>query len=384
MPRYPGILPTIAAIPRSAFSNLAHRLTSHPGETYPFHVGDTWMEPAVGCRMEDLKVAEHPGLHRYAPPQGDPRLLEAIARRATARIGVPTDPQNVLVSTGATGGLGAAVGALVAPGEEVLILAPHWPLITGIVRSFRAGPIAVPFLGVVRSPESAVEVVRAHRTPRTVALYLSTPNNPTGRCIPRSWLLALVAWARSEALWILSDEVYEDYVYDGSHTYCRALAPERVLSVHSFSKAFGMAGNRCGYVVGPAEVMDDLLKIGTHAWYSAGAAAQLAALRALDGPGDAWVAGARRRYEELGRYAASRLGVDPPEGSTFLFLDVRDRLDDRGLGGFLERCLDRGLFLAPGPSFGPYPTHVRLCFTSAKPEVVHRGVDLLARLLGRE
>ena len=71
----------------------------------------------------------------------------------------------------------------------------------------------------------------------------------------------------------------------------------------------------------------------------------------------------------------------PAAGSTFLFLDVRDKLDDRGLVGFLEDCADRGLFLAPGPSFGPYPTHVRLCFTSAPPDVVQRGVEMLAGIL---
>ena len=81
--------------------------------------------------------------------------------------------------------------------------------------------------------------------------------------------------------------------------------------------------------------------------------------------------------------AADRLGVPRPEGSTFLFLDTADRLDDRGLMGFLEDCADRGLFLAPGPSFGPYPTHVRICFTCAPPDVVARGVDVLAEMLGK-
>ena len=67
---------------------------------------------------------------------------------------------------------------------------------------------------------------------------------------------------------------------------------------------------------------------------------------------------------------------------TFLFLDVADKLDDRGLGGFLEACVDRGLFVAPGPSFGPYPTHARLCFTAAPPDVVARGVEVLASVMG--
>ena len=92
---------------------------------------------------------------------------------------------------------------------------------------------------------------------------------------------------------------------------------------------------------------------------------------------------AREKYGELGRQAASRLGVPAPEGSTFLFLDVGSRLDERGLLGFLEDCADRRLLVAPGPSFGPYPNHIRVCFTSAEPEVVLRGIEVLASLLGR-
>ena len=84
-----------------------------------------------------------------------------------------------------------------------------------------------------------------------------------------------------------------------------------------------------------------------------------------------------------GQTRGPSLGVPPPQGSTFLFLDIAQHLDERGLDGFLEDCVDRGLFVAPGPSFGPYPTSVRLCFTAAPPDVVERGVEVLAGLLGR-
>lgn len=383
MPAYPRIARSVASVPSSPYSALAHRLAGHRGEVYPLHVGDTWMEPPEGCRMEDLTVAAHPGMHRYAQPHGMAELLDVLVARVLEHTGVPTARDELLITGGATGGLGAVVGALVDPGDEVLLTAPYWPLISGIVRSFHGRPVPVPLLGTADSPETAVETVRRHRSEHTVALYLNTPNNPTGRVLPRSWLEALVAWAQTEGLWILSDEVYEDYVYRGEHTYGRSLAPERTFSAHSFSKALGMAGNRCGYVVGPREAMEGVLKVNTHTFYSAPTAGQLAALAALRGPADGWIAAARQSYRETGDAAARRLGVPAPEGSTFLFLNVTGHLDDRGLGGLLEDAVDRGLFVAPGPSFGPYPTHVRLCYTSAPPDVVARGVEVLAGLLGK-
>jgi N-succinyldiaminopimelate aminotransferase len=383
MPRHPRFSPSVQDIAGAVYSALAHRLASHQGEVYPLHVGDTWMEPPEGCRMEDLRVAEYPGMHRYAAPQGMPALLDAIVEQVRERTGVPTERENVLVTTGATGGLGAVAGAILAPGDEVLLLAPHWPLITGIVQSFHGVPVDVPFFGVADSPETAVEVARERRTKRTIALYLNTPSNPTGRLIPRPWIEALVEWAAREDLWIIADEVYEDYLFEGEHPYTRPLAPERTFAAHSFSKAYGMAGNRCGYVVGPAGAVQELRKIGLHSFYSTPTASQIAALRVLAGPGDAWAARARAQYRETGRRVAERLGLEPPQGSTFLFFDVAEFLDGTGLEGFLERCVDRGLFLAPGPSFGPYPTHVRLCFTAAPPDVIERGVEALAPLIGR-
>jgi N-succinyldiaminopimelate aminotransferase len=373
----------VTGIPGSVYSALAERLARHPGPVYPLHVGDTFLEPPEGCRMEDLRVADYPGMHRYAPPHGRIDLVAALAERVAARMGVPTEPANVLVGAGATGALGAVAGALLDPGDEVLVLAPYWPLISGIVRSFHGVAVPVPFLGVADSPETAVELVEQRASERSAALYLSSPNNPTGHVIPPAWISALLEWARRRDLWVIADEVYEDYVFRGEHAYARALAPERTFSAHSFSKAYGMAGNRCGYVVGPAEPLRAALKVATHTFYATPTAAQIAALRALDGRGDRWAAAARDLYRAAGEAAAARLGVEPPAGSTFLFLDLSGHVGERGLEGFLGECADRGVLLAPGPSFGPYPTHARLCYTAAPPEVVGEGVEVVARLLGR-
>lgn len=388
MPRHPRFAPSVAGIEGSPYSALAGRLAGFAGETYPFHVGDTWMEPPEGARMEDLRVADHPGMHRYTAPHGLPALVAAVAERVTRRSGLPTSGDEVLIAAGATGGLGAVLGALLAPGDEVLILAPYWPLIEGIARSFHGRPVAVPFFGRDllpddASPEDAVDLVRRHATDRTAVLYFNTPSNPSGRVLPRAHVEALVAWAAAEGLWIVSDEVYEDYVYAGEHAPARPFAPDRTFTAHSFSKAYGMAGNRVGYVVGPPAAMAEVRKVGVHSFYCAPTAGQLAALACLEGAGDPWVAAAREQYRATGEAAARRLGVEPPGGSTFLFLDVAEHLDEGGLGGFLERAVHRGLFLAPGPSFGPFPTHVRLCFTAVPPEATLRGVEVLAGLLGR-
>jgi N-succinyldiaminopimelate aminotransferase len=385
MPAYPDTSRAVTQIRGSIFTALADKLRAFQGEVYPLHVGDTWLEPVEGSRMEDLRTAELPGMHRYSQPEGLPRLVDLLAARAGATTGVEHERKSVLVTTGATGALGAILGAILQPGDEVLLLAPYWPLIEGIVRAFHGTPVDVPFYGSVDSPETVIECLEPHRNARTCAIYVNTPNNPTGRVMPRAWLEAIVAWAERHGLWIVADEVYEDLVYEGVHTWCRSLAPDRTFSAHSFSKGWAMAGNRCGYVLGPSAHMGELRKVGTHTFYAAPTAAQLAVCNLLENQerSRAWLERAHATYTEMGGYAAERLGVDPPAGSTFLFVDVARYLDQRGLQGFLLDCGERGVFVAPGPSFGPYPTHVRVCFTAAPPDVTRRGIDVLAGLLRR-
>lgn len=382
MPRPPGRSPAAAALRGSPYSTLLAKMVTHRGEVYPLHVGDTWREPPVGGRPEEIGRGI-PGINRYTDVWGLPELRDAIAVRTTARSGAAVSRANVLVTGGATAGLMAAVGALVSPGEEVLLLAPRWPLIEGHVRMAGATPVEVPLLLNDLSPESAVAAVEAHATERTVALYLNTPNNPSGRLIPRASLAALATWARRRDIWVFADEVYEDYAYAGPHAYAFSFAPERTIAAHSLSKAYGLAGARLGWLVGPEAALSEIVKFGAHTVYSAPTASQHAALRILAGAGDAWVAEARAEYAATGAESARRLGLDAPEGGTFLFLDVAEALDVRGLGGLLEDCAEVGLFLAPGPSFGPFPTHVRLCYTTVPPDVALRGVDILAKRLRR-
>jgi len=369
-------------MPGAVYSPLAHLLSEVEGPIFPLNVGDTWMEPCVGARMEDQRVADHPGLHRYSETGGIPPLLDAILEKVRTRNGLACERDSVLVSGGATGGLAAVVSALVDPGEEVLILAPFWPLIRGIVRSWRAVPVEVPFFDRVASAAEAVAAVEARRSSRTVALYFSNPSNPSGRVMPAAWLEALAAWARANDVWLLSDEVYEDFVYRGEHVPSAPFAPERTVSAYSFSKAYGMAGNRAGYLVGPKALVAEAHKIGVHTAYHAPTAAQWAGLRALEG-GAAWVAKARALYGAAGAEAAAILGQPAPEGSCFLFLDARQRLDERGTTGFLEDCLEDGVVLAPGASSGEaYEGWVRLCFTVVPPDDMARAARRLAGRLG--
>lgn len=382
MPRPPHLTGPVASMPGAVYSPLGDRIAQRTGPVYPLHVGDTWRDPFDGGRMQDLAQAAHPGINRYTATQGIAPLLDAIVEKLRTRNQIDCERDQVLVTGGATAGLANATGALFAPGDEVLILAPFWPLIRGIVQSTGATPVEVPFFDRVFALDDALAAIDAQRSERTVALYVSTPSNPTGRVIPEAWLAAFAEWARRHDVWLLADEVYENLVYRGEHVSLARFAPERTVTSFSFSKSYGMAGYRAGYLVGPRDVIAAAHKLHTHSTYSTATPSQFAALAALRG-GDAWLAETREHYRAAGADAAQVLGLPAPEGSTFLFLDVRDRLDARGMLGFLEDVFEDGVVLSPGASSGrDYEGFARLCFTAAPPAQVATAVRLLAKRMG--
>ncbi|MCP4900560.1 MAG: pyridoxal phosphate-dependent aminotransferase [bacterium] len=384
MPRHPNLDPNTDLLGGSVFSALAPLIAQLEGEIFPLHIGDTWLDPDPTFDCPVLGNANNGPVthHRYADPHGDLKLLDALVSKVRDHNGISIEgPGEVLMTAGATGALTAAAMATLSQGDEVLILAPYWPLIRGIVINSHGIPVEVPILHTEVDHETMSRELEQRITPRTAALYVNTPCNPTGKVLGKDVLAAIAEVARKHDLWIFSDEVYENYSYLEEHISIASIAPERTLSIFSFSKAYGMAGHRCGYLVGPRQAIRNAHRIVTYVWYSVPTVGQMLALRALK-HGQTWLDRARSAYQESGQRAAEHLGVSAPEGGTFLFLDVEHLLDHRGLLGFLEDCLDDNLILAPGGSFGnDYQTWVRLCFTCSPPDVVNRGVEVLARRL---
>jgi N-succinyldiaminopimelate aminotransferase len=388
MARFPKPSETTATLSDAVYTSLAARAKARAGPVYALQVGDTWLEPPEFARAEAQRVADHPRLHAYSPVQGEPALLEAIQARLLARHGERVDPGNVQVMLGATAGLAIVIDTLFDPGDEVIVLAPYWPLIRGMVAARGAVPVEVPFFDRLgRSgfdPEAAVGRAIG---PRTAGIYVNTPNNPTGRVLPPEVVNAIARLAKRHGLWVISDDVYEDlsYVEPRPPIWAHPDLRERTLANHSFSKAYALAGARVGFTHGPSEVMRAVRGVQTFKTYCAPRPFQHAATRALR-EGDAWLANARATYAEAGRRAAAALGVPAPEAGSFLFVDASPFFrPGETLAAFLERCLDdAGVLVTPGLAAGKdYGTFVRLCYTVVPPAELDEALAALRRVLGR-
>lgn len=378
--------PAIASLQRSVFSKLAPRIKSLTGPVYRLHVGDTYLQPAIGAHLSDQTESGFPGVHKYASPRGDRELIQAIVDRRRGRPGdTNLVPEQILITTGVTGALSATVRALMAPGQEVLILGPYWPLIRGMSISHGLSYKEVPFYDRITSAESARELLNGAVSKNTAAIYLNWPNNPSGLIPSQAVADAIVEFALENDLWVISDEVYEELVFEGPSPNLASYdeLEGRLIRTFSFSKAYGMAGNRVGYLISSADVVRRVEQLTTYLVYSVSTGGQRCALEVLRN-GDSWLGDAKKRYEAAGRETAQRLGVPMARGGTFLFVDVSSHVDERGTLGLCEDVLEEGLIISPGEIFGAdYDHFVRVCFTSAHPDEVRQGVDILARRLGR-
>jgi len=386
VPRFPHTAKHARSVSHRVYSNLEQRARSKNEALFPLHVGDTYREPIMAARAEAQRTSEHPGLHQYAPVRGEPELIDAFVAYVEKRHRDTLDRDRIQVMSGATAGLSIVCQVLLEPGDEVLLPSPFWPLSRGIIATKGAMPVEVPFYTRLDEPgfdpEAALE--RAV-TERTVALYVNTPNNPTGRVLSEATIAAMLRVAKRHDLWLLCDEAYEEFYFDREPP--RAIwrntgIRDRAIAFHTLSKTYGLAGARVGLTHGPASIMGAIAGMQTFHTYCAPRPMQFGAIGALR-EGDTWVAESRALYRDAGYAAADALGVARPEGGTFLFIDVSRHLERSAedCNAFLGRCADAGVLLTPGSSCGAaYGKWVRLCFTSVPRVRLDAALERLAPL----
>ena len=338
----------------------------------------------------------------YVQTTGLPRLRELIAAKLRGKNGIPVqDPDDVLVTNGGIHGLYIVFRALLDPGDEVLVPDPQWPAAAGNV--FAAKGVAVP----IRLHESTgwrydFAELESAITAKTRVLYLNSPNNPTGGVLTRSDLERLASIARAHDLWIVSDESYEDVVFEGEHVSIASLPGlyERTIPAYTFSKSYAMTGLRLGYVAIRDNTMRDRAK--KLLFYTASNIAtvvQHGGIGALEGSQDCIEAfrtelRARRDlfYQGVADLGGAFSGA-PPAGAFYAFLKVNaERVGQLGQTTkneslswrTVEYLIKNGrIGCVPGVDFGANGEgYVRFCFARDRKELTG-ALESMKTLLSR-
>ena len=323
---------------------------------------------------EAAKEAISKGYTHYTPDAGIPELREAIAEKESAK-GVDISPEQVLVTPGSTGGIYSAVMATVNPGDEVLLADPWYPGYRRAVQLAGGRLVGIPTRdeeGFSLNPDVVNELASSGRAK---LIIVASPNNPTGALYSREVLRAIAEIAVDRGLWVLSDEVYEKFVYEGREFVSMLEFPgmeEHAIIVNSFSKTYAMTGWRVGYAVGPKEVIEEMGKVNLATAVCVTSIAQYAALAALKGPQDC-VERMVREYDERRSLVVRMMRDIPgvkfakPYGAFYVFPNVEQLgMPSEDLAKFLAR--EARVVVSPGyPHFGPGGRgHIRISYSTSK------------------
>jgi aspartate aminotransferase len=325
---------------------------------------------------------------RYTPAAGTPALRKAVAEHLTKAHGTSFTPDEVTVCHSAKHALSGAIFALIEDGDEVLVPLPAWASYFDLVRCAGGKPVLIdPARGEGVRPDLAA-LARAV-TPRTRALMINSPNNPSGHVLSREELEGVARLALEKDLWIVSDEIYRSLVYEGDE----ALSPvslskevkARTAIVDGASKAYAMTGYRIGFLAAPKPLAAAVAKLHSQMTGSPNAVSQHAfeaGLRSHPPEMDLMRrAFAERRDFLLAGLADLGLPCPRPRGAFYVFPDVSAYLDARGSVAFCEELLEsQNLVLIPGAAFG-VDTHVRLSYALSK-DTIQEALRRLAVFLG--
>ena len=328
-------------------------------------------------------VRSGPGI--YTAYHGIDALRAAIADRARSFNGLPASPENVVVTAGSTGAFVAATLALCEPGDEVILFEPFYGYHAGLLRLHGVVPVAVP-LTPPDGPDGRwafdPDRLEAAVTPRTAAVVVCTPANPSGKVWTEAELDALLAVAERHDLWCLTDEIYETMTYDGRRHVSLASRPgawERTVTLSGFSKTFNMTGWRLGYALAPAALAETLGLVADLVYICPPAPLQYGLAAALPMP-DAYYTTmladyTAKRTRMVDALRAIGFSIAPPEGAYYAFANLGER---RGTPGFEDARAaattlieTAGVACVPGPSFFADPADgdgwLRFCYAKEMP-----------------
>jgi aspartate/methionine/tyrosine aminotransferase len=374
----------LRSVPHSGIREISNLAATTPG-AIRLEVGqpDFRTPPHI---VAAAKRALDEGWHGYTPTAGLPSLRERLAGKLRRVNGIDVAPELVVCGVGGVGVISTAVAALVDPGDEVLVPDPGWSNYRLMLAALDARAVPYPCppaLGFLPDLDRLEALV----TPRTKLLIVNSPNNPSGRVYPPALLRSLGEVAARHGLWIVSDECYDQIVFDRiavAPGMVHHADPERVISCFTFSKSYAMTGWRLGYATGPAPAVDSMIKAIEGSASGTTTMVQKAAEAALDGPQECvteMVTAYQRRRElvvDLLREAGLLTVV--PEGAFYVLADV----SPSGLGALelAKRLLaERRVAVAPGTAFGEVADRaVRISLASSDDDL-REGVGLLCDLV---
>jgi aspartate/methionine/tyrosine aminotransferase len=374
-----------------AISTRAREMRAEGRDVISFGAGEPDFSTPEHIVAAAQRAASDPANHHYSANAGLQPLREAIAEYTQTHSGVPVDPSQILVTNGAKQSIFQAFAALLDPGDEVLLPAPHWVTYPSGIDLAGGVTVSVP-TSMENGFKVTVDDLERYRSEKTNLLVFVSPSNPTGAVYDADEARAIGEWAVQHDIWVLADEIYQRLVY-GSEDVAPSIAGvttdlENNLLVNGVAKSFAMTGWRVGWMIGPEDVVGAAARHQSHATGNVNNVAQMAALAGLTGAQDTVVAmreafDKRRQAMVAMLSEADRIELAEPQGAFYVFPRVTSMLGSEypTTVALAEALLEEtGIAVVPGESFGA-PGFIRLSYALSDSDL-ERGVSRMLDMFG--
>ena len=343
------------------------------------------------------KAVMDPKNHRYTPAAGLPEMKEAIVAKTLQDSGTEVKPSQVIVTNGGKQAVYQAFQVIIDDGDEVLVPAPYWTTYPEAIKL--AGGVQVDvFAGSDQGYKVTVEQLEAHYTPKTKALLICSPSNPTGAVYSKEELTAIGNWVASKPnLWVITDEIYQNLVYEGVKAYSiTELVPEiqdRTIMVNGVAKSYAMTGWRLGWMIAPDDAAKAAGNLQSHLTSNVSNISQRAAIEALTGDQEP-VKKMLEAFDRRRKLAVSELNkiagihTPNPQGAFYVYPDVGGLLGKTWAGKQINSSLELAdlildeveVAMVPGEAFGP-SGYLRLSYALGDDQLLE-GIQRLQKLFG--
>jgi len=388
--RFTERMSRIAVSHTAAVVAKAAKLKATGAKVVDFGAGEPDFPTPANIKRAAVQALEQ-DFTKYTPTGGIPELKKAIAERHARDFGSNYTPEECLVTVGGKQAVFEAIVATVERDDEVILPVPYWVSYQDIIRY--AGGNAV-LLETREEKDFAVHAIDIERliTPKTRMIIIDSPNNPTGAVVPPEEMEKILALAERHNLWLMSDECYCHFLYDGGKPFSLGISKNRenLVVVGSLSKTYAMTGWRIGFALGSTALLAQMLSLQSHSTSNASSITQKAAVEALSGPQDS-VAAMLAEYDRrrlrivAGLRAIPGIRCSLPKGAFYVYPNVAAYLAGESLSDttvLADRLLDEAsLALVPGSAFGT-SEHVRISYATSQ-EQIDEGLQRLKAFFAR-
>lgn len=309
----------------------------------------------------------------YSPAEGLPALRELLATKVRERNHIQGSDENILVTSGVSAGYDLALLTVLSPGDEVVIFDPYFPSFKEVARILGFEPVIV---STKENFDIDFEQLKASLTIRTKAIIINSPNNPTGKVYPKEDLLKLVELAKEKNFYIISDEIYEDFIYEGKHFSIGSIYP-KTITLFGFSKTYSMTGWRLGYCVAPKELIEKMVEIQRYLFYAPSTTAQYGAAAFDEVDVSEKIKNSKERRDYVVKNLSKRYELNyNPQGAFYVFPKLPDGLKSEE---FCMKALEAGVLVFPGSLFSQKDDYFRISY-STDLEKIKKGLEILNSL----